>query len=63
MSLHSDLRFFLALLNLCIFPGKQRVLAHVGTLRFFVAKKGKDVLLWSRATTRDQLKVTMSTKV
>ena len=45
------------------YPAKQKVLPHVGILRFYSPKNNKDVLSWARAINRDQFKVTASTKV
>ena len=45
------------------YPEKQKILLHVGILRFFSPKNNKDVLSWARAINRDQFKVTTSTKV
>ena len=45
------------------YPEKQKILPHVGILRFFSPKNKKDVLSWARAINRDQFKVTTSTKV
>ena len=45
------------------YPEKQKILPHVGILRFHSPKSKKDVLLWARAINRDQFKVTKSTKV
>ena len=45
------------------YPDKQKVLPHVGILRFYSPKNKKDVLSWARAINRDQFKVTTSTKV
>ena len=45
------------------YPEKQKVLPHVGILRFYSPKNKKDVLSWARAINRDQFKVTTSTKV
>ncbi|XP_068719633.1 uncharacterized protein [Montipora capricornis] len=44
------------------YPEKQKVLPHVGILRFYSLKNKKDVLSWDRAINRDQFKVTTSTK-
>ena len=45
------------------YPEKQKILPHVGILRFHSPKSKKDVLSWARAINRDQFKVTKSTKV
>jgi len=45
------------------YPEKQKILPHVGILRFYSPKNKKDVLSWARAINRDQFKVTTSTKV
>ena len=45
------------------YPEKQKILPHVGLLRFYSPKNKKEVLLWARAINRAQFKVTTSTKV
>ena len=45
------------------YPEKQKILPHVGILRFHSPKNKKDVLSWARANNRDQFKVTTSMKV
>ena len=44
------------------YPEKQKVLPHVGILRFYSPKNKKDVLSWARAINRDQFKVTTSAR-
>lgn len=41
----------------------QKVLPHVGILKFYSPKNKKDVLSWARAINRDHFKVTTSMKV
>ena len=45
------------------YPEKQKILPHVGILRFYSLRNNNDVLSWARAINRDQFKVSMSTKV
>ena len=45
------------------YPDKQKILPHVGILRFYSPRNNNDVLSWARAFYRDQFKVSMSTKV
>ena len=45
------------------YPEKQKILPHVGILRFFSPRNNNDVLLRARAINLDQVKVSMRTKV
>ena len=45
------------------YPEKQKILRHVGVLRFYSPKNKQDVLSWARAINRKKFKVTMGTKV
>ena len=45
------------------YPEKQKILPHVGILRFYSPRNKKDVLSWARSINRDQFKMTKSTKV
>ena len=45
------------------YPEKQKILRHVGVLRFYSPKNKQDVLSWARAINREKFKVTMGTKV
>jgi len=38
------------------YPEKQKILPHVGILRFYSPKNKKDVLSWASAINRDQFK-------
>ena len=46
-----------------MYPERQIILPHVGTLRFYLPKNKQDVLSWARAICRNKFKVTMTTKV
>ena len=45
------------------YPEKQKILSHVGVLRFYSPLSKKDKLMWEKLINRKDFKMTMSTKV